>query len=126
MLLASQINFILHYNDKIICQRNKIPVSSRITFQGTYANLFTHFHRIPNATKFFFFQILTKILFLIKRGTFSVQITATNEEFFNDLSVDIFSYFNILYQNFSNNQITKIATYTTNFAAFTSSSNSHA
>ena len=22
MLLASQINFILHYNDKIICQRN--------------------------------------------------------------------------------------------------------
>ena len=39
ILLASQINFILHYNDKIICQREKIPVSSRITFQRMYVNL---------------------------------------------------------------------------------------
>ena len=57
ILLASQINFILHYNDKIICQRNKIPVSSHITFQCTYANLSTHFHRVPFPAKFFFFQI---------------------------------------------------------------------
>ena len=70
ILLPSQINFILHHNSKIICQRNKIPVSLRITFQRKYANLLTHFHRVPIAAKFFFFQTLTKILFLVKRCIF--------------------------------------------------------
>ena len=83
ILLASQINFILHYNDKIIYEINKIPVSLRITitFQRTYANLLTHFHRVPIPVKFFFFQILTKILFLVKRCIFYVQITAKNKDF---------------------------------------------
>ena len=73
VLLPSQINFILHYNDKIICQRNNIPVSSRITFQRTYANLLSHFLRVPIPEKFFFFQILINI--------FYVQITAKNKDF---------------------------------------------
>ena len=68
---------IASLNDKIICQRNKIPFSSCIIFQRTYANLLTHFQ--PDSREKYI--VIAKIIFLVKCCIFYVQITAKNKDF---------------------------------------------